>query len=57
VSLGELLDNGDRRAAMSAAAVQHANRFSWDRTVEATLEVYSAACAGVPRSQLASVGV
>jgi len=38
---------------MSVAAVRHANRFSWDRTVEATLEVYAAACAGVPRHQLA----
>jgi D-inositol-3-phosphate glycosyltransferase len=55
-SLGALLDDVDRRAAMSVAAVRHANRFSWDRTVEATLEVYAAACAGVPRSQLAAIG-
>jgi D-inositol-3-phosphate glycosyltransferase len=56
-SLDTLLDDVDRRAAMSVAAVRHANRFSWDRTVEATLDVYSAACAGVPRSQLAEIGV
>jgi hypothetical protein len=37
--------------------VQHANRFSWDRTVETTLEVYAAASAGVPRRQLLGVGV
>jgi D-inositol-3-phosphate glycosyltransferase len=55
-SLTTLLDAENGRGAMSVAAVQHANRFSWDRTVEATLEVYSAACAGVPRRQLASVG-
>ena len=56
-NLAILLDDRNRRAEMSAAAVRHANRFSWDRTVETTLEVYSAACAGVPRRQLASVGV
>jgi D-inositol-3-phosphate glycosyltransferase len=56
-SLAALLDADTRRARMSEAAVRHANRFSWDRTVEATLEVYAAACAGVSRSQLASVGV
>jgi D-inositol-3-phosphate glycosyltransferase len=56
-SLAALLDADTRRARMSEAAVRHANRFSWDRTVETTLEVYAAACAGVSRSQLASVGV
>jgi D-inositol-3-phosphate glycosyltransferase len=55
VSLGRLLDSGRWRAAMSEAAVGHANRFSWDRTVEATLEVYAAACSGVRRGQLAGV--
>jgi D-inositol-3-phosphate glycosyltransferase len=57
IKLGTLLDDRNRRAAMSVAAVQHANRFSWDRTVETTLEVYAAASAGVPRRQLLGVGV
>jgi D-inositol-3-phosphate glycosyltransferase len=56
VNLAALLDADDRRARMSAAAVRQANRFSWDRTVETTLEVYTAACAGASRSQLASAG-
>ena len=55
--LAELLEAPHRRAMMSAAAVQHAGRFSWDRTVEATLEVYASACAGVPRNQFAAVAV
>jgi D-inositol-3-phosphate glycosyltransferase len=55
--LSDLLASGPRRAAMSAAAVRHANRFSWDRTVEGTLEVYAAASAGVPRRQLVPAGV
>jgi D-inositol-3-phosphate glycosyltransferase len=49
-SLNGLLDAPRRRAQMSIAAVEHANRFSWDRTVEATLQVYAAACADVRRS-------
>jgi D-inositol-3-phosphate glycosyltransferase len=55
-NLGLLLDDAHRRSAMSVAAVRHANRFSWDQTVETTLEVYSAACAGVARRQLVPVG-
>jgi D-inositol-3-phosphate glycosyltransferase len=49
-SLNGLLDAPRRRAAMSVAAVEHANGFSWDRTVEGTLQVYAAACADVRRS-------
>jgi D-inositol-3-phosphate glycosyltransferase len=57
-ALAGLLDDPGRRAAMSAAALEHARRFSWDRTVDQTLEVYAAACAGVSRRLLpASVGV
>jgi D-inositol-3-phosphate glycosyltransferase len=55
VNLADLLDAPRRRAAMSAAAVTHAQRFSWDRTVEDTLEVYAAACAGALRNQFAGV--
>jgi D-inositol-3-phosphate glycosyltransferase len=54
--LADLLDAPQRRAMMSAAAVQHAGRFSWDRTVEETLEVYASACAGVSRNQFLGVG-
>jgi D-inositol-3-phosphate glycosyltransferase len=56
-SLSGLLDATRLRASMAIAAVEHANRFSWDRTVEATLRVYSAACADVRRSPYATVGV
>jgi D-inositol-3-phosphate glycosyltransferase len=49
-SLRGLLDATRRRQAMSIAAVEHANRFSWDRTVQATREVYAAACADARRS-------
>ena len=55
-SLGRLLDSARWRDAMSAAAVEHSRRFSWDRTVESTLEVYAAACSDVRRGQLAAVG-
>jgi D-inositol-3-phosphate glycosyltransferase len=41
--LAELLDDGGRRRAMQAAAVRHAARFGWDRTVQDTLGVYAAA--------------
>jgi len=53
VSLGRMLDSSRRRAEMSTAAVAHAHRFSWDRTVESTLEVYTAACSEVRDRQLA----
>jgi hypothetical protein len=33
---------------MAAAAVAHAPLFSWDATVDATLEVYRAAAADIP---------
>lgn len=42
-SLAGLLDDPVRRSAMQLAAVGHAGRFSWDATVEATLQVYAAA--------------
>ena len=54
-SLSRLLDSARWRDVMSVAAVEHANRFSWDRTVEETLQVYAAACSGARRGQLASV--
>jgi D-inositol-3-phosphate glycosyltransferase len=37
--------NPVRRARMSAAARRHAERFSWDATVEALLDVYRRAAA------------
>jgi len=49
--LGGLLDDPIRRSAMEAAAVAHAGRFSWDATVEATLEVYAAARARSARTR------
>jgi len=55
VKLADLLDTPRRRADMSVAAVRHAHRFSWDRTVEDTLEVYAAACAGALRNQFVGV--
>jgi D-inositol-3-phosphate glycosyltransferase len=51
-ALGRLLDAPDADT-MSAAAVSHAARFSWDATVEATLGVY----ASVARSGLSLVSV
>jgi D-inositol-3-phosphate glycosyltransferase len=47
-ALGDLLDAPAARDRMAAAAVGQAQRFSWDATVDATLEVYRAAAAGVP---------
>ena len=43
LALDDLLADPVRRAAMQAAAVLHAARFSWDATVEQTLDVYRAA--------------
>jgi len=56
-TLGGLLAEPGRREAMAVAAVEYASRFSWDRTVESTLEVYAAACSGLRRNAFASVGV
>jgi D-inositol-3-phosphate glycosyltransferase len=56
-TLSGLLAAPARREAMSVAAVEYANRFSWDRTVELTLEVYAAACSGRRRNAFATVGV
>ncbi|BCJ38150.1 D-inositol-3-phosphate glycosyltransferase [Actinocatenispora thailandica] len=39
--LGELLAAPDRRAALAAAGVDHARRFSWDRTADGLLDVYT----------------
>ena len=36
-----LLDDRDRRAALSRKAVEHASRFSWERTTDRLLEVYT----------------
>ena len=36
-----LLDDPDRRAALSRKAVEHASRFSWERTTDRLLEVYT----------------
>jgi len=40
-AVGGLLDDVGRRDAMAAAAVGHAGRFSWDSTVDTTLDVYA----------------
>jgi D-inositol-3-phosphate glycosyltransferase len=47
-ALAGLLDAPAARDRMSAAACDHARRFSWDATVEETLRVYRAAASGVP---------
>ncbi len=41
--LGGLLADRSRRDAMAAAAVLHAGRFSWEATVDRTLEAYAEA--------------
>jgi len=41
--LTEVLDAPQLRARMQQAAVAHARRFSWDATVDATLDVYAGA--------------
>jgi D-inositol-3-phosphate glycosyltransferase len=43
--LRELLEDGPRLRRMRSAAVRHAGAFGWERTVDATLEVYRAAAA------------
>lgn len=45
-ALGELLDNPARRAELSRRAVKHAQRYSWERSVDALVELYDAACRG-----------
>ncbi len=42
-TLTEILDAPQRRAGMQQAAVTQARRFSWDATVDATLDVYAGA--------------
>ncbi|GAB3244746.1 D-inositol-3-phosphate glycosyltransferase [Kineosporia babensis] len=51
-ALDDLLRAPHVRARMSRAAVRHANMFSWDHTVDATLETYAAACAAHARPKL-----
>ena len=36
-----LLDHPERRAVLSRKAVEHASQFSWDRTTDRLLEVYT----------------
>jgi D-inositol-3-phosphate glycosyltransferase len=59
-TLDELLRAPHVRERMSRAAVRHANTFSWDHTVDATLETYAAACRshrlGAPPGRLAAGG-
>jgi len=52
-ALAALVDAPDVRDRMAAAAWAHARRFSWDATVDSTLDVYRAAAAGAP-ARLAS---
>ncbi|WP_458295152.1 D-inositol-3-phosphate glycosyltransferase [Nocardioides terrisoli] len=42
-AIGRILQDPPLRARMSAAAVEHAARFSWSRTAQATLSVYEQA--------------
>ncbi|GLY27503.1 D-inositol-3-phosphate glycosyltransferase [Kineosporia sp. NBRC 101731] len=44
-ALDDLLRAPHVRQRMGQAAVRHANSFSWDHTVDTTLETYAAACA------------
>jgi D-inositol-3-phosphate glycosyltransferase len=56
-SLGELLDDPGRRAAMARHAVRHADSFSWDTTVEALLDVYAGAVADHRRDLIGLAGL
>ena len=44
-TLGSVLDDPRARDRMAAAAVAGSQRFSWDHTVDATLELYAEAVA------------
>ncbi len=44
--IGDLLCSPGRRAELAAGAVQHARRFSWDRTADGLLAAYRSAIAG-----------
>ncbi|MBT0767662.1 D-inositol-3-phosphate glycosyltransferase [Kineosporia sp. J2-2] len=44
-AIDDLLRAPQVRSRMSSAAVLHAHMFSWDHTVDATLDAYAAACA------------
>lgn len=48
-TLGKLIDDPDRRAAMGRAAPAHAAQFSWEVTVDGLLASYTAAMAGQGR--------
>jgi D-inositol-3-phosphate glycosyltransferase len=39
--LGDLLGAPARRAALAVAGVEHAAHFSWDRTADGLLDVYT----------------
>ena len=45
--LSNLITDDAMRRSFSTAAVEHATKFSWDRTVEGVLDVYADAIAGV----------
>ncbi|MDF8265547.1 D-inositol-3-phosphate glycosyltransferase [Luteipulveratus flavus] len=45
-TLGELLDDTERRSALAERAVAHAAGFGWERTTERLLTLYRAACDG-----------
>jgi D-inositol-3-phosphate glycosyltransferase len=42
-AIARILDEPGLRASMSGAAREHAQRFSWRRTADETLEVYARA--------------
>ena len=42
-ALSEIIANDERRAGMSRAGLAQAQKFSWERTAQATLEVYEVA--------------
>lgn len=56
-ALGGLLDDEPRRRRMRAGAVAQARQFSWDATVEATLDVYSGALADHRRERLGALAI
>ncbi|HET9658471.1 MAG TPA: D-inositol-3-phosphate glycosyltransferase [Kineosporiaceae bacterium] len=54
-TIGGLLDDEPRRHRMRAAAVAQARRFSWDATVDGTLDVYAGALADHRRAPVGSL--
>lgn len=53
--LGGLLASAQRRAELSAGAVEHARSFSWDRTASGLLAVYESAVLADRAAKLASL--